>query len=93
VSLGGISGDEFSTISKTKKPYLKAGERRYDFSAMVYGGGKKTYDAKGNLIPEWKNSDIKLAAAVPRQTLNFTLFIGDYPPLEFKAEEQVPLLL
>lgn len=88
VELGGISSDEFDRIRKAKAPYLQAGAQRYGFSITNSGWTLDT-DAQGNPTSQERKYEIKLAAVVPRQTLNFTLVVGDYPPLDFTVEEEI----
>ena len=75
LEIGGISVEEFRKID-TEKLYLMAGERRCNFNVTSSGeiNGKPR---------------IKLATIVPRQTLEFKLVVGGYPPKTFKAKDKI----
>jgi hypothetical protein len=75
LEIGGISIEEFQKID-AKKLYLMAGERRCIFNVASSG----TINGK---------PQIKLAAIVPRQGLEFKLFAGEYPSKSFKAEDKI----
>lgn len=78
VSFSGISKKKFDEITKTKKPYLQVGDQRYEY--QVSGSGFSGSSTK---------TFVFLVAVVPQHILSFTLFVGNYPPVSFTAQEKV----
>lgn len=76
LEIAGISLEEFGKEAQAKKVYLIAGERRFDYiyASSVMLNGKPQR---------------KIAVIVPRKGLEFKLFVGDYPPMSFKAEDKI----
>lgn len=82
VNVGGASGDKFEELKKGERPYLQAANgQRYDFDIISY-----------SMYSHDPTAEIQLVAKVPRDIVDFMLFVGDHP-IYFTAKEEVQDLI